>query len=212
MGLYGPSLDFVSERVRPFVHAGWQYGWMALDTDVIAAQEGNFGRFVPPAGTNNPDNVSGVGTLVTTDVKNGWFAGLGLAVEVPWRGYALRLLPSLDYYGERIRLEGDARRVAELLAPRVGNDVKAEFRLEEVRGSGEKTLHAVGPRLGLEVDVGRAGSLVVSGFIEVGAFWFLGDRELKVQASGDGTGEFSVEKDPVTIHGGAGIRFSWRPE
>ena len=118
----------------------------------------------------------------------------------------------MDYYGERMRLKGASRRVAELVEFNpVGVGDRAVFRLEEVSGKEEKTLHAVGPRVGLEVDVGRAGSLVTSVFLEVGAFWFLGDREISARAVGDAAGDFSFEMEPVTIHGGGGIRFSWRP-
>lgn len=212
VALYGPSLGFVSERIRPFVHGGWQYGWLAFESEVTAAQEGNLGQIIFPAGTNGPSNVAGVGTISKVDIKNGWFAGLGLAFEIPWQEYDLRLLPSVDYYGQRVSLSGTSRRVAELIDPISGAFDKAEFRIEELSGKNSKVLHALGPRLALEADIARSGSLVVSGFVEVGAFIFLNDRELRVRGTGGGTGDFSFESDPVTVHGGGGIRFYWQPE
>lgn len=219
LGLTGPPLEFISKRVRPFVHFGWQFGWRAFDTEVIASQEGNFGAIILPADTNLPINVQGVGTLVTTDIEDAWFAGMGLAVEVPWNEHDLRLLPSIDYYSQRLTLEGSAQRVAERVTafqqqpfPNAPFSARfPEFRIEVAQASAEKTFHALGPRLGLELDFARNGSVVVSGFLELGAFFFLGDRELSADVTGDAAGVFSLELDPVAIHGGGGIRLSWRP-
>jgi hypothetical protein len=83
--------------------------------------------------------------------------------------------------------------------------------LIEIRGaSTSKTLHAIGPRLTVIGEVGRAGPLSFGVFAEARLYWLLNGGDIKYGAtSADGTVNFVAEPDPLIAQGGAGLRITW---
>jgi len=171
--LQTPTLDFLPGTPRLFVHGGWQYGWLAFDDTRTVTKEGDVGEIIPPLGSNLPELVLGQGTSLKARVDNGWFAGIGLAFEVPWRQYPFRIKPSIDYYGERVEVGGVVQN-AFLITPGVffpPQDFEpAVFGVDRAVASAEGTLHGLGPRVQIEADVGAIGPLVLSVFVDVAAY------------------------------------------
>lgn len=219
LGLVAPPIRILSSELRPFTYVGWQFGWGYIETEEAVATEGGFGDILIPTLDENPDNVGGVGSRMFAKTSNGWFAGLGLAIDFPVGEYDFRLLPSIDYLGQRVSVRAQSRRVAELVSPvppaipgSPDLSRRADFRFEEISGKDSKVLHSVGLRLGLETEMGRVGPVAINGYAEIATLWLLGDREVEVRAGGEGAGDFRMDLDSTIVQGGLGVRFAWAPE
>ena len=200
--LLGPRFALFSIALRPFVHGGWQYGWKAFDNERTIAEEGTLPDIFIPVNSSDQALVGGVGSELTAKFKNGWFAGIGFAWEFPWREYRFRVKPSFDYYGEYIQVSGFSRRVAERLSNHVPTTqtapdnppILASYRFEEITAKREGTIHGIGPRLAVEVDVGQWQQMLVSVFVESQVYWFVDDRDIVATGGGDASGTFRLRK------------------
>ena len=95
----------------------------------------------------------------------------------------------------------------EVTTPGVGTVVTTDFSL----GANDSDfIHSIGPRLAVEIDVGRLGPLGLAPWVAVQARWRLGNRKLDAAASdGVNSAIFEQELSAEAVHGAIGIRLYW---
>jgi hypothetical protein len=70
------------------------------------------------------------------------------------------------------------------------------------------TDHSVGPGLELAMAFMSSRPIRVSLFAQIRALWLVSDATNSI-TDPNGVASYSVERDDLTVRGGAGIRFSW---
>lgn len=217
--LMSPVIGEVPGRPRLFAHAGWQWGWTVLDEERFVVKELNPSQVViepspfPAVADTPPKLVDGQGSEVDLEIRNGWYTGLGIAFHVPLAGFDFLLKPSADYYQQSLRYQGTVLNVTcqviiNLNKPRC---VKGTQAIQDIGRSDDSTLHALGPRLGVELEVGQRGPLSFALFAEGFVYWIVGDRSVRFEGqSGGDTATFSAKTDSLMGGGSVGMRMSWR--
>ena len=208
-----PSFADLGGRPRVFVSAGVQF------TPKIThhlAREGNPGAMqVPDPVPDGFDSqrIADQGSDMNAYVKPWiWRAGLGVAFTVRAGERQLAIKPSIEYYQEKVKLEGSLSNATDRPDPPPTRRPDEVFELTRLSASETETFRGLGPRLALELDAAQAGPVVIGVFAEVAALWILGDRSVSFGAT-DGTqnATFGFKKNAVAFDVGLGIRFSWRP-
>jgi len=224
-------------RPRPFVHAGYQY-WTAPSTKILKEANPD-DPFAPPAITSSnllqrlePEDWKGQGEVVGYEVEDAWWAGLGVAftVPVPLLDRDIEVKPSFDYYGQTATVSGLVKHVEATPSP-LPTVRNGQFDLITIAALQGTTLHAVGPRLALETELYRRGSVALSMYVDAMFYWFLNDRTVRFSSQAarvrvvdnDGTqltdgGQFidpnafmnvDFSQEQVLAQGGIGFRVSW---
>jgi hypothetical protein len=226
---YTPSIIAGGGAPRLFVHAG---ALVPLSEDFAALRENQeflatnpIIRFAPynsfcPTGPNR-DVVDGKPVVscdhaATADVNYdiSWYAGLGVEFTLPIGQRRFRLRPSVDYFGQPLRFDGSVTRVdrteqnPNLDPPTVAGEI---IREPTVSVSASELVHALGPRLTLDVEVARLGAFSLNPFLEAQLYWILSERDFTFRGqSADGSADFRVKLRPLIAQGGAGLRVVWR--
>ena len=219
--LMSPAIGEVPGRPRLFAHAGWQWGWMVLDEERFVVKELNPSQVViepspPPALADPPPElVDGQGSEVDLEIRSGWYTGPGIAFHVPLAGFDFLLKSSADYYQQSLHYRGRVLNVTCEVTTFQGNNrrrcVKGTQEIQDILGSDDSTLRALGPRLGVEIGVGQRGPLSFALFAEGFVYWIVSDRSVRFEGqSGGHTATFSAKTDPLLGGGSVGMRMSWR--
>lgn len=204
--LAGPSLPVLPGSPRPFVRAGFQ---QSVDFDRTIARQGSIPKPVVlptgPPGRLTADGIGGQGTLLVAEFEHAWFAGIGLQWSEPLASRSLQIKTSLDYFGQDIQLEGHVVHVSGQ-----GPGETAPFATQRLDGRASRVLHAIGPRLALEVEVGSAGPFGFSTYLETATFFAIGNRSEEFEAhSGSDRASFAFEADSWITQAGVGVRVRW---
>jgi hypothetical protein len=141
-----------------------------------------------------------------------WRVGLGIAFTVRVGERHLKIKPSVEYYQEKVKIEGSVINATDKPDPPPTRHPDEVFELTQLGASTTETFRGLGPRLALELDVAQAGPVGIGVFAEAAALWLLGDRAVSFGATdGMQSASFGFKKSSVAYDAGLGIRFSWRP-
>lgn len=177
------------------------------------AKEGSPGEFVFPPNQPNPppSTITGQGSQLEAAVKPlVASAGAGIAFTLDVGERRLRFKPSVEYHWDEVEASG-------LVANVGGTAGNLEF--VRLQGSDEKSYHAIGPGLEVEMDVAQWGEIGMSLFLNGRGFKFLGDRDIEfTDPSGadcpggpEPCASWRYERAAWGFHGGVGFRFRWAP-
>jgi len=215
--IMSPVLLEIAGRPRLFAHAGWQWGWLVSSDERFVAKEGSPGDVVIEQGKRGtappPRNYDGQGSEVDAKVDNGWYAGLGVAFFAPIADYDFRIKGSVDYFQQEMSYQGTVHNVIcnEVIVANAFRCQLSSQIVQIVDGESSNTLHALGPRVGVELDVAKRGPMALSIFLEGFVYWYLGSRsETFIGSNGTDDALFSVKSDALVGGGSAGLRVSWR--
>ncbi len=227
-GISTPTLFEGFGAPRIFVQAGIQ---APLSDDFAALSSVTS---FPPAGTQDPipgvptteeacpetgvfigdppnEKVSCDQTLKATLTYNfSWSAGLGAEFTLPTPSRGFKIRTAVEYFGQSFDFDGDAQRDDRVggASPLTNGAIAETFRIEGAKTS--KTLHAIGPRITVSGEVGRAGPLSFGVFAETRLYWLLNDGDISYGTSSpDGESSFVAEPDSLVAQGGAGLRITW---
>jgi hypothetical protein len=137
--------------------------------------------------------------------------GAGVAFTATVFERKIRLKPSLEYLTEEVDLIASVRRAVKQVDPAKSF---TDFRLIDLHASSTERLHGVGGRLELEIDAGRLGPVMMSIFVNGGAYHFLGNLHhtfFRQNEFGENA-TWNFDLDPWTYRAGVGARFKWLPE
>jgi len=214
-----PVLADVPGQPRLFAHVGWQWGWYVIEDKRFVVEELKPGSVTFPTSPASPtdpppDLFDGVGSEIDAEIRNGWYTGLGADLVTRLWELDFHFKPSLDYYQQDVKYTGLVRNgTCETTINMAMNlrCVKGTQQAQAINGSEGALLHAIGPRLGMEVDLARRGPFAFSMFVEGFVYWFVGDRAVRFEGqSGPDFATFSAESDAMLVGGSAGMRVSWR--
>ena len=112
---------------------------------------------------------------------------------------------SLEYLGQSVSLEGDVVHVTGL-----GEGGRSPFVVQRLHTRDTHAQHSLGPRLGIETDVGRVGVIGFSVFGEVSALFLVAGASQETSAR-DATDDvqFDYDAEPWIIQAGVGVRLRW---
>ena len=200
-----PGIRAVPGRPRFFVR-----GDAAADLGFIRSvvKTGNPGEFeFPDAPPPIPaQSILGQGAEVEAEVRPLLLsAGAGVAFTVDVGERRLRIKPSVEYHWDEVEVSGLVTNVS-------GPD--DDLRFVRLQGGGERSYHAIGPGLEVEMDVARWGDFGMSLFLTARGFKFLGDRDIEFSDTDEMTGEsasWRYERASWGFQGGVGFRFRWAP-
>lgn len=218
----GISLELMSPRLlsgfgapRLFIHVD---PMLAEGFERRVAGSGDPGPFVeaelPPAVTRSDPNIfSGQGTRLQAEVDPFILnAGIGMAFTIDAFEKRVRVKPSFEYLREKLTVTGAVNRVVQVAQIPLKN-TPSDFRFIALQDSDEQVYHAIGPGLEIEVDANRLGPFLISPFLAVRAFYFLGNLDVSLRDENEfgenATWEF--ERDPWQWDGRVGIRLRWAP-
>jgi len=204
--LLGPPLDAVPGGPRLQLRAGVQF---PLDNDQTLARQGTIPNpVVLPPTPQSPvaeGDIAGQGTLFEAEFNLAWRLGLGLQYEIPVETRRVWVQGSLDYLGQSVSLEGSVVHVTGL-----GAGGRSPFVVQRLHTRDTHAQHSLGPRLAIEADVGRAGSVGFSVFAEASALFLVADDSQETSAR-DATDDvqFEYKAEPWIIQAGVGVRLRW---
>lgn len=192
----GPTLHNLPGRPRPFAYAGWAFpreGEQQLALSTVPGRAQLDGLFL-------------------SDMKFYWFAGIGTDFTVRLGEYDVHLKPALGYLEERIKTTAE---IIEL-------DRNDPNIILDNRVSNTDSLRGIGPRLGVDVDLGRRGPIGVSVTAHTMLSFVLNNRSFEYCCfNQDGLPDpnfqvialqsppFSIEYDLISYTAGAGLKFRW---
>jgi hypothetical protein len=142
-----------------------------------------------------------------------WWAQVGFAYSMPWNDFLVRVKPSVEYFGEKIRVKGRHVNVVDEFPGPTPSDpqgVARTFILNRRRGAETQIFHNLGPSLELEAVVKDTGLVTISVFGDVKYLWSVGDRELTFRDDNVGVVQFKYRRTAGQVRGGLGIRVGWR--
>jgi hypothetical protein len=211
--LMTPSLADFGGRPRVFISGGFRY---TPKVTHHLAREGNPGSMQIPDPVPiefDSGRIANQGSDLSAYVKPWiWRAGLGIAFTVRVGERNLKIKPSVEYYQEKVKIEGSLANATDKPDPPPSRHPDEVFELTQLGASKTETYRGLGPRLALELDVAQAGPVGVGVFAEAAALWLLGDRAVSFGATdGIESATFGFKKSSVAFDAGLGIRFSWRP-
>jgi hypothetical protein len=229
--LMGPMFEDLPGRPRFFVQGGVGIPTFSNDRvfdlgnpDLEGEPETNIGRYYFGGEGNNdyPLDFDGQGSWLDADLQNPtWYAGLGIAFSVPISsGLMFSIKPSVQYTVENIDFEGKLTTVEDTSPPgTVDPDpcgtrfdfwppCERTFAIHRSNGNFDTTDHSIGPGLELAVSYLSSRPIRISLFAQIKALWLVSDDTNSFTDSA-GVASYTVERDDLTVKGGAGIRFSW---
>jgi hypothetical protein len=183
--------------------------------DLDSEPETEIARYLTdgPGQNDFPSDFEGQGSRLDADLQDpSWYAGLGIAFSVPIStGLLFYIKPSVQYSAEDIDFEGKLKVVYEPPPPGVDPPDGPYTRTFEIRESNvnfNTTDHSIGPGLEVAMAFVSPRPIQVSIFAQIRALWLVSDKTNSV-TDPNGFASYSVERDDLTVKGGAGIRFSW---
>jgi hypothetical protein len=229
--LMGPMFEDLPGRPRFFVQGGVGIPTFSNDNifdlgdpDSEGEPEASIARYYSNGeGSNDyPLDFEGQGSSLDADLQSPtWYAGLGIAFSVPISsGLMLSIKPSVQYSVEDIDFEGKLRTVEDTSPPgTVDPDpcgtrspswppCERTFTIHRSSGNFDTTDHSIGPGLELAMAFMSTRPIRISLFAQMKALWLVSDETNSFTDSA-GVASYSVERDDLTVRGGAGIRLSW---
>jgi hypothetical protein len=220
--LMGPMFEDLPGRPRLFVQGGVGIRTFSDDRvfelgnpDLDSEPETEIARYLTdgPGQNDFPSDFEGQGSRLDADLQDpSWYAGLGIAFSVPIStGLLFYIKPSVQYSAEDIDFEGKLKVVYEPPPPGVDPPDGPYTRTFEIRESNvnfNTTDHSIGPGLEVAMAFVSPRPIQVSIFAQIRALWLVSDKTNSV-TDPNGFASYSVERDDLTVKGGAGIRFSW---
>jgi hypothetical protein len=211
-----PKLLSGLAKPRLFAHGDVAFGFPPEYEIVTIGTPGPF-MTGQTRGRLNEASILGQGTTVWAQVDSLLvFAGFGVAFTFDVWDRTFRLKPSVEYVREKVEIRAVTRRAIALITP--ANNLN-QFRYVTLLGPPtEKVFNALGPGIELELDTRRAGSFVLSVFVDAQAHWFLGDRspDLKITLRDENqfgeAAEWGFLKNRWGFLGQVGLRFRYLPE
>ncbi len=198
--------------------------------------EGSIDTYVDQgAGTNDfPSDFEGQGSRLAASLQDpSWYAGLGIAFSVQTSGGMLFYIkPSVQYSVEEIDFRGKLTTVEETSPPGTVDpdpcglsvfvpppDPPAlpgtpappctrTFKVRRSNASSSTTDHSIGPGLEVAMAFRSFPPIRISIFAQARALWLISDSTTSF-TDRFGVASYSVERDYLSIRGGAGIRLSW---
>jgi hypothetical protein len=206
--LLTPVLLGIAGRPRFFVHAAWQWGWHAIADQRFVIEEGNPSEVqFEPSNTPTdppPELADGQGSKIDLEIRDGWYAGAGIDLVVPIFHLDFHFKPSADYYEQDLKYTGAVRNATCQITFVANNRrcVAGTQQVQAIDAGTSDTLRALGPRLGIEVDIARAGPLGFSMFVEGFAYWRLDGGSVQFAGqSGPDSARFSADVDSLVAGG-----------
>jgi hypothetical protein len=192
-----------------FVHSEYQFT-TANDRDVArdANPTGNLTVPNPLFANAGPEVVGGQGSRGEVKFEQQWAAGIGISVPVELFDTKVFVKPSIDYVGQRVKLIGSLVNVSCPGGGQTGCGGGPFAPAVFINGSSSDILHAVGPQLALETDVGSFGPFALRVFLSGRAFFYVGGSDVSSSFRGSSGDEMRVEYDgePVSYQGLVGAR------
>ena len=203
LGSYSPRF-FVEGEI---LSVSTQKKWLAREND--------------PSGLQPPDKpvftgeaILGQGQGTTSDSENVQYgASIGISVPVSIGDWQFAIKPSLRYLYRELHFTG---MVIDATRPFPGNGPTTEIYLF---ADDSLDMHALGPGLEIEVEVGRINSLASSVFVSGGGYRVLSDRGVTMSDVGPGTndpntnfvyrGLFKARVDQWIYRANVGFRVKW---
>jgi hypothetical protein len=137
-----------------------------------------------------------------------WIAGLGVEFTLPFAQRQFKLRPSIDYFGRSLKLNGMVERM-DLGDPGVVGP-SGLLQTTSISASSSQLLHALGPRVSLDIEAARLARFSLNVYFEGQLYWIFSDRSFAFGGSNNGdTASFGVAFDPLVSQGGAGLRIVW---
>jgi hypothetical protein len=228
--LMGPMFESLPGRPRLFVQGGVGIRTFSDDRvfelgnpDLDSEPEAGIGNYHAngPGDRDLPVDFDGQGSWLDADLQDPtWYAGLGIAFSVPISTeLSFYIKPSVQYSVEDIDFEGKLTTVEETTPPgtvdpfpcgtRPGRPpCERTFVVHRSTANFSTTDHSVGPGLELAMAFMSSRPIRVSLFAQIRALWLVSDATNSI-TDPNGVASYSVERDDLTVRGGAGIRFSW---
>jgi hypothetical protein len=229
--LMGPMFEDLPGRPRLFVQGGVGIATFSNDSvfelgnpDIDGEPEAGIDSYSTdgPGQRDYPFDFDGQGSRLDADLQDlSWYAGLGVAFSVPTSmGLLFYIKPSVQYSVEEIDFEGKLKTVEETTDPPavdpppctgrgcIDGPFIREFKIRESNVNFSTTDHSIGPGLEVAMAFVSPRPIQVSIFAQIRALWLVSDKTNSV-TDPNGFASYSVERDDLTVKGGAGIRFSW---
>lgn len=157
---------------------------------------------------------------ITMNLKTNFVASLGLDFTLPVGNREFHIRPSIEYLGQYLEFTGKASRTDRALDEDQAQQSSlagvpyATYTLDQALST--QWLSAIGPRLTMEVDTARVGSLGLTLSIDGRLYWYTDPKPIdfsQVKSSGPGsTGQanFSIRPDPFIFQITAGFKLAWQ--
>ena len=227
-----PEIEQLAGKPRAFIHAGYGFP-QGIDKElgtVRAIKELN------PTGTRvDPIGSMEIFGIADATPKGLWWVGAGLSFDVPLSEYKVAIKPSINYYGDRIKhLVSYRELLAQYPTPGTTPITGANQQRFKQYYSQTDVFHALAPGLGLSVDLGRRGPILIGVYADALVPIYLSNRTIgfsristavpprnensRVPApTGNDAarvgvprrGELRQTYDRYSIVAHAGLRFSW---
>ncbi len=206
------------------------------DPGLLNEPEANIGIYdAQGAGENDfPFDFEGQGSRLDASLQDpSWYAGLGIAFSVQTSGGMLFYIkPSVQYSLEEIDFRGNLTTVEETSPPGTvdpdpcGREIlvpppdppeppetpaplcNRTFEVHRSNASSSTTDHSIGPGLEVAMAFRSFRPIRISIFAQARALWLISDSTTSF-TDPNGIASYSVERDDLSIRGGAGIRVRW---
>jgi hypothetical protein len=232
--LMGPMLEDLPGRPRLFVQGGVGFRTFSddrvfelgnPDAEADGEPEAGIANYLVngPGNRDLPMDFDGQGSWLDADLQDPtWYAGLGIAFSVPISTELLFYIkPSVQYSAEDIDFEGKLKTVEETSPPGTVDPPPCTpqprctegpflrtFEIRESSANFSTTDHSIGPGLEIAMAFLSSRPIRVSIFAQIRALWLVSDKTNSV-TDPNGLASYSIERDDLTVRGGAGLRFSW---
>jgi hypothetical protein len=142
-----------------------------------------------------------------------WTAGVGVDFTLPIHDRKIYLRTGVQYFGEWLDFEGFGERTDRGSGPDAINQPGVPLAVTTICcATTTTTLHALGPRLGINAEAARVGPVGLHVFAEVSAYWYLNPDVIEFGAvTPSGEAAYSVRPYPFVGQGAAGVRIVWSP-
>ena len=206
--LLGPELKPLWLKPRPFVYAGYAFPREGTTQLSVASPEG-----LTPCSPNPGQPPCDTNAFLRSKLDWYWFAGVGMAFEFPLWDYNVQIKPAFGYLEERLKTTAEFRELA-----RVAGSIQFIRNIQET----DDSLRGIGPRLGLDVELGRRGPIAISIVSHAMLAFILNDRSFEFEKiTNDGLPDpnfplprlrddpWETKYDNWNVTAGIGLRFSW---
>ncbi len=204
---YAPRLFMQADFEQPlddgFVASRYNFDFDVLDLDDVSGDVSDFCPEVPPTTTCSYD------ARVLVDILGNWHVGVGADFRLPIADGQYHLVPTLEYYGQAVEVEGTFGLT--LSTSQADTDNIRTI----AKKSGVEVSHGVAAGLGLEVDVYRGGGLAAKLFLNSRAQWLLTGREVSFSAMNPTpttnfmSADFIGRPSGFIVTSSAGIEIRW---
>jgi len=213
--LMTPSIADVPGHPQPFVHLD-VLNPLGVEVDIV--REGSpTGLLLPDFGASNStlpaSGVGGQGLKTEAEYKSPSVAvGLGLSFSFELWDLHFRARPSVQYFMEKVEVNGlvldvDGQQVV------VDNVIIEDFTLTRLSRNENKTFHALGGGVELEMDVTETQSRLgrFSLLASVHVYHLIGDRRFEFTSTdGRSFANWGAKLDPMVYRFGFGFRYRFR--